>query len=170
MSLMISADQRGRSRVERTAGESVACDRSRRDDLGFDDLADPLGPDPRIWTNSHRSGGRAALDRRAAPRRRPSALACRCDGLGAASSSCSYAAVALARALFRKGANFMAAMDMSIDLPGPFWRRLSSRQGLTSVSHIFVMEWAAVIRDIIRGLLIAGALAAWAPNTFWRHS
>ena len=31
-------------------------------------------------------------------------------GLGAASSSCSYAAVALARALFRKGANFTAAM------------------------------------------------------------
>jgi uncharacterized membrane protein YraQ (UPF0718 family) len=30
--------------------------------------------------------------------------------LGAASSSCSYAAVALARALFRKGANFTAAM------------------------------------------------------------
>src|SRR5579864_3830606 len=31
-------------------------------------------------------------------------------GLGAASSSCSYAAVALARALFRKGADFTAAM------------------------------------------------------------
>src|ERR1700674_1934647 len=31
-------------------------------------------------------------------------------GLGAASSSCSYAAVALARSLFRKGANFTAAM------------------------------------------------------------
>src|SRR5207247_7360194 len=30
--------------------------------------------------------------------------------LGAASSSCSYAAVAIARALFRKGANFTAAM------------------------------------------------------------
>src|SRR5438270_4619130 len=30
--------------------------------------------------------------------------------LGAASSSCSYAAVALARSLFRKGANFPAAM------------------------------------------------------------
>jgi uncharacterized protein len=30
--------------------------------------------------------------------------------LGAASSSCSYAAVALARSLFRKGANFTAAM------------------------------------------------------------
>jgi uncharacterized protein len=31
-------------------------------------------------------------------------------GLGAASSSCSYAAVALARSLFRKGADFSAAM------------------------------------------------------------
>src|SRR3954454_14607408 len=31
-------------------------------------------------------------------------------GLGAASSSCSYAAVALARSLFRKGAAFTAAM------------------------------------------------------------
>jgi uncharacterized protein len=34
-------------------------------------------------------------------------LAC---GLGTASSSCSYAAVALARSMFRKGANFTAAM------------------------------------------------------------
>ena len=32
------------------------------------------------------------------------------SGLGAASSSCSYAAVALARSLFVKGANFTAAM------------------------------------------------------------
>src|SRR5213596_546405 len=32
------------------------------------------------------------------------------SGLGAASSSCSYASVALARALFRKGADFTAAM------------------------------------------------------------
>src|SRR5882757_6350146 len=31
-------------------------------------------------------------------------------GLGAASSSCSYAAVALARSIFRKGANFTASM------------------------------------------------------------
>src|SRR6059058_326449 len=31
-------------------------------------------------------------------------------GLGTASSSCSYAAVALARSLFRKGANFTSAM------------------------------------------------------------
>jgi uncharacterized protein len=35
---------------------------------------------------------------------------CVASGLGAASSSCSYAAVALARSLFRKGANFTAAM------------------------------------------------------------
>src|SRR6266567_6270548 len=34
--------------------------------------------------------------------------------LGAASSSCSYAAVALARSLFRKGANFTAAMAFEL--------------------------------------------------------
>src|SRR6201981_1874962 len=34
--------------------------------------------------------------------------------LGAASSSCSYAAVALARSLFRKGANFTAAMTFEL--------------------------------------------------------
>src|SRR5919197_96752 len=34
--------------------------------------------------------------------------------LGAASSSCSYAAVALARSLFRKGASFAAAMAFEI--------------------------------------------------------
>src|SRR6184192_441725 len=39
----------------------------------------------------------------------PRSLAVAC-GLGAASSSCSYAAVALARSLFRKGADFTAAM------------------------------------------------------------
>jgi uncharacterized membrane protein YraQ (UPF0718 family) len=35
-------------------------------------------------------------------------------GLGAASSSCSYAAVALARALFRRGADFTAAMAFQL--------------------------------------------------------
>jgi hypothetical protein len=39
----------------------------------------------------------------------PRTLAVAC-GLGAASSSCSYAAVALARSMFRKGADFTAAM------------------------------------------------------------
>ena len=164
-------------------------------------------------------------------------------GLGAASSSCSYAAVALARSLFRQGASFTAAMvfeiastnlvielgiilalligwqftlaefvggpimiigvavafrllvrqrlieaarqqadrglagsmeghaamDMSIASGGSFWRRLGSREGYTAVSHIFVMEWAAVIRDVVIGLLIAGAVAAWVPATFWQH-
>ena len=31
------------------------------------------------------------------------------------------------------------------------------------------MEWAAVIRDIALGLLIAGAVAAWVPDSFWGH-
>ncbi|HEY6623291.1 MAG TPA: permease [Acidimicrobiales bacterium] len=163
--------------------------------------------------------------------------------LGVASSSCSYAAVALARGLFRKGADFTAAMvfeiastnlvvelgiimalllgwqftaaefvggpimivliavifrlalrqrlvadarvqaerglagsmeghaamDMSIRATGSLWRRLSTGEGRTAVSHVFVMEWAAVVRDIVIGLLLAGALAAWVPDSFWRH-
>jgi uncharacterized protein len=36
------------------------------------------------------------------------------------------------------------------------------------VSHVFVMEWAAVIRDVLIGLLIAGAIGAWVPDRFWR--
>jgi len=158
-------------------------------------------------------------------------------GLGAASSSCSYAAVALARSLFRKGAGLTAAMafeiastnlvielgiilalmmgwqftlaeflggpvmivvmalgfrlwmrgrivdaareqadkglagsmeghaamDMSVTGEGSVWKRLRSPAGLTSVSHYFVMDWASVWRDIVGGLLIAGAFAAWVP-------
>ncbi|MBR7830917.1 permease [Actinospica sp. MGRD01-02] len=161
--------------------------------------------------------------------------------LGAASSSCSYAAVALARSLFRKGADFTAAMafeiastnlvvelgvilallmgwqftlaeftggpimivvlallfrlflrdrllrqareqaergvagsmeghaamDMSVGGDGSFLRRLLSGRGFTSVSHVFVMEWAAILRDLVVGLLVAGAIAAWVPDSFW---
>ncbi len=29
-------------------------------------------------------------------------------------------------------------------------------------------SWAAIIRDLVGGLLIAGAIAAWAPDSFWR--
>jgi uncharacterized protein len=43
----------------------------------------------------------------------PKSLGVAC-GLGAASSSCSYAAVALARSIFRKGANFTAAMAFQL--------------------------------------------------------
>jgi uncharacterized protein len=164
-------------------------------------------------------------------------------GFGIASSSCSYAAVALARSLFRKGAGFIAvmafeiastnlvvelgiilallmgwqftaaefvggpimivtvavlfrlllrerllrsardqaarglagsmeghaAMDMSVRREGSFRRRLLSREGFTSVSHVFVMEWAAILKDLVLGLLIAGAIAAWVPTSFWRE-
>src|SRR2546421_1700758 len=47
------------------------------------------------------------------PNDSPNSLAIAC-GLGAASSSCSYAAVALARSIFRKGANFTAAMAFQL--------------------------------------------------------
>jgi uncharacterized membrane protein YraQ (UPF0718 family) len=162
--------------------------------------------------------------------------------LGAASSSCSYAAVALARSLFRKGANFTAAMafqfastnlvielgiimalilgwqftlgefvggpimivlmalvfrlflsqrlvgeareqadrgirgrmqghaemDMSVHGEGSLWQRLRSPQGFTSTATYFVMNWASVWIDVFGGLLIAGALTAWVPNSFWQ--
>jgi hypothetical protein len=58
---------------------------------------------------SHREMARLLPDDR--PRSIATALA-----LGAASSSCSDAAVALARSLFRKGANFTAAMAFLIDV------------------------------------------------------
>ena len=164
------------------------------------------------------------------------------SGLGAASSSCSYASVALARSLFRRGADFTAAMafeiastnlvielgivmalllgwrfvvgefvggplmivlvallfrlflkrrlvdearaeaekgrlgsmeghaamDMSAGGEGSWWQRLRTPAGLTSTADYFVMDWAAVGRDIFGGLLLAGALAAWVPDSFWR--
>ena len=170
----------------------------------------------------------------------PRSLGIAC-GLGAASSSCSYAAVALARSIFRKGANFTAAMafqlastnlvaeltiiiivligwqfaaaeflggplmvllmallfrmflshkaiaqaraqagrglkgkmeghaemDMSVT-EGSIWQRITSKDGFTATSHYFVMDLAAVWKDIAIGLLIAGALAAWVQPDFWQ--
>ena len=164
-------------------------------------------------------------------------------GLGAASSSCSYASVALARSIVRKGADFTAAMafqfastnlvvelgiimalllgwqftlaefiggplmigllallfrrfltkrlvdeareqadkglvgsmeghaemDMSIHRSGSVWQRLRSPEGFTATANYFVMDWAAIWRDIVGGLLIAGALAAWVPESFWQR-
>ncbi len=60
-------------------------------------------------------------------------------------------------------------MDMSVGGEGTFWRRLVSPAGITSVSHNFVMEWAAILRDLVIGLFIAGMAGAWIPDTFWRH-
>src|SRR2546421_5413719 len=166
-------------------------------------------------------------------------LAC---GFGAASSSCSYAAVALARALFRRGASFVNAiifefastnlvfelglvllillgwqfvaaefaggllmavllwilfkvtlrqrmigaarrqaergvfattheahgeMDMSIT-DGPFLARIFSPRGFTAISHAFYMDLNALYVDLGLGFLIAGALAAWVPNSWWQ--
>ncbi len=179
--------------------------------------------------------------RRLLPDDSPRSLSLAC-GLGAASSSCSYAAVALARSLFRKGADFTAAMafefastnlvielgiimalllgwqftlaefvggplmivlmalvfrvflkrglvdearanadrgvlgrmeghaemDMSVHERGPLWRRLASPQGFTATANYFVMDWAAIWIDIFGGLLIAGALAAWVPDSWWQ--
>src|SRR5437588_8140849 len=179
--------------------------------------------------------------RRLLPDDRPRSIAIAL-GLGAASSSCSYVAVALARSVFRKGANFTAAMafelastnlvleltiiiivlmgwqfalaefvgapimvaalvlllrlflsprlireakeqadrgvsgrmeghaemDMSVTEGGSLWQRITSDEGRTAISHYFVMDWAAIWIDIVGGLLIAGALAAWVPQEFWQ--
>lgn len=59
-----------------------------------------------------------------------------------------------------------AAMEMSVQGDQGFWRRLLSKPGLTSVSQYFVMDWASVIRDIVIGLLIAGAFDAWVPKAW----
>src|SRR5260370_9980300 len=60
-------------------------------------------------------------------------------------------------------------MDLRITARGSFWRRRTSPGGYTAVSGIFVMEWASVIRDVVGGLLIAGAVGAWVPDSFWRQ-
>jgi len=31
------------------------------------------------------------------------------------------------------------------------------------------MEWAAILRDLVGGLLLAGAIAAWVPDAFWQQ-
>jgi uncharacterized protein len=51
---------------------------------------------------------------------------------------------------------------------GPLWRRLSSPHGFTATANYFVMDWAAIWIDIAGGLLIAGALAAWVPHSWWQ--
>jgi uncharacterized membrane protein YraQ (UPF0718 family) len=61
-----------------------------------------------------------------------------------------------------------AAMDMSATGEGTWWQRLRTPRGFTAVSHLYVTEWAAVLRDLAAGLLIAGALAAWVPASFWQ--
>jgi uncharacterized membrane protein YraQ (UPF0718 family) len=61
-----------------------------------------------------------------------------------------------------------AEMDMSVGGDGSWWRRLRTPAGFTATADYFVMDWAAVYRDVFGGLLIAGALAAWVPDSFWQ--
>jgi uncharacterized membrane protein YraQ (UPF0718 family) len=56
-------------------------------------------------------------------------------------------------------------MDMS---SSAFVSRLFSGRGFTALSHLFVMDWASVWPDVAGGFLIAGALAAWVPTSFWQ--
>ena len=46
-------------------------------------------------------------------------------------------------------------------------QRIFSARGWTAISHYFVSDWVAVWKDVVGGLLIAGALAAWVPMPFW---
>jgi H+/gluconate symporter-like permease len=73
-----------------------------------------------------------------------------------------------------------AAMDMSVPADLALRRRLLSGSGLTAISHVFVMDRAAILRDVVVGLLIAGcvgpgcraasgAASSW-PGTRWRPS
>src|SRR3984893_13352809 len=60
-----------------------------------------------------------------------------------------------------------ADMDMSIT-DGPFLSRLFSPRAFTAISHYFYMDIYSLYVDIGLGFLIAGALAAWVPNSVWQ--
>jgi len=60
-----------------------------------------------------------------------------------------------------------AGMDMSLH-EGTIWQRMTSSKGRTAISHFFMMDWASTWLDIGGGLLIAGAMAAWVPQSFWQ--
>src|SRR5437660_6789827 len=80
----------------------------------------------------------------------PKSLAIAC-GLGAASSSCSYAAVAIARSLFRKGASFPAAMVFEFASTN-----LVFELGL---SLLILLGWSFVGAEFAGGLLMIVILA-----------
>jgi YHS domain-containing protein len=58
------------------------------------------------------------------------------------------------------------SMDMSIT-EGPFLKRLFSARAFTAISHYFWMDVQSLYQDLGLGFLIAGALAAWVPDSFW---
>ena len=81
-----------------------------------------MGPGPRLRDLGDRAGlGSPAADRGRALRlgaARPLALA---TGLGAASSSCSYAAIAIAKSLFQKGASAATALAFQFASTNLVW-------------------------------------------------
>src|SRR5438046_2615955 len=93
---------------------------------------------------SHREMGRLLPDDR--PRSIATALA-----LGAASSSCSYAAVALARSVFRKGADFTAAMA--------FEMASTNLVAELSIILIVLMGWQFALAEFAGGLLMVMIIA-----------
>jgi uncharacterized membrane protein YraQ (UPF0718 family) len=60
-----------------------------------------------------------------------------------------------------------AEMDMALT-DGPLVKRILSQEGRTAISHYFVMDWMSIWKDIVGGLLLAGALAVWVPKDFWK--
>src|SRR5260370_18189777 len=72
-------------------------------------------------------------------------------GLGAASSSCSYAAVALARSIFRKGADFIAAMAFEI--------ASTNLVAELSVILIVLMGWQFALAEFTGGPLMVVIIA-----------
>src|SRR5207302_2017777 len=60
-----------------------------------------------------------------------------------------------------------AEMDISIT-DGPFLSRLFSPRAFTAIAHSFYMDLNALYVDLGLGFLIAGALAAWVPNSWWQ--
>ena len=66
--------------------------------------------------------------------------------LGAASSSCSYAAVALARSIFRKGADFIAAMAFQF---------ASTNLVLElGINHPMLIGWQLSTAEFVGGLIM----------------
>jgi uncharacterized membrane protein YraQ (UPF0718 family) len=80
----------------------------------------------------------------------PKTLAIAC-GLGAASSSCSYAAVALARSLFRKGASFTAAMAFEL--------ASTNLVAELSVVMLMLMGWRFMVAELVGAPLMVVVLA-----------
>lgn len=62
-----------------------------------------------------------------------------------------------------------AGHDMSVGGEGNIFQRMLSTQGFTAISHFFVMDILMMWKEIVGGLLITGALAAWVPQTAWQH-